>query len=117
MGFDIVGRDPSSEIGAHFGMTVDGWPPLADYITETVPEIAAKCRHWYFNDGDGLDAPDAKTLANALEAELASGRCMAYARSEKGTDGCFAGTDRCLARSILFRLRRHRTSCGLGKRP
>jgi hypothetical protein len=83
MGFDIIGREPSSKIGAHFGVTVDGWTPLADYIIETVPEIAAKCRHWYYNDGDGLDAPEAKTLANSLEAEIASGRCMAYARARR----------------------------------
>ena len=83
MSFDIVGRDPSSEIGAYFGMTGGGWTPLADYIIETVPEIAAKCRHWYYNDGDGLDAPEAKTLANSLEAEIASGRCMAYVRARR----------------------------------
>jgi hypothetical protein len=83
MSFDIFGRDPSSEIGVHFGMTGGGWTPLADYIIETVPEIAAKCRDWYSNDGDGLDAPEAMTLANSLEAEIASGRCMAYARARR----------------------------------
>jgi hypothetical protein len=83
VGFDIVGRNPSSEIGAHFGMTAGGWAPLANYIIETVPEIAAECRHWHSNDGDGLDAPEAEALARSLEAEIASGRCMAYARARR----------------------------------
>jgi len=83
MGFDIVGRQPSSKIGAHFGVTGGGWIPLADYIIETAPEIAAKCRHWYYNDGDGLDAPEAKSLANSLEAKITSGRCMFYARARR----------------------------------
>jgi hypothetical protein len=79
MGFDILGRDPSSVIGTNFGMTYAGWTTLADYMVETVPEIAARCR-WHYNDGDGLNALEAEALADALEAEIASGRCLAYAR-------------------------------------
>jgi hypothetical protein len=101
VGFDIVGRNPSSEIGAHFGMTAGGWAPLANYIIETVPEIAAECRHWHSNDGDGLDAPEAEALARSLEAEIASGRCMAYARARRAQMVAYGHRSlRCLTNTV-----------------
>jgi hypothetical protein len=83
MGVDIIGKDPSSQIGRYFGRNWWAWGPLADYISETVPHIAAQCRHWMSNDGDGLNALEAKALADALESEIASGRCEAYGRARQ----------------------------------
>jgi hypothetical protein len=38
----------------------------------------ARCRHWFSNDGDGLNAVDSRTLADALEALVKSGHFAAY---------------------------------------
>lgn len=83
MGVDIVGKDPSSQIGRYFGRNWSSWIPLAAYMIDVVPQAANHCRHWFSNDGDGLDASQAHALADALEFEIASGRCKAYARARK----------------------------------
>jgi hypothetical protein len=44
------------------------------------PEITSACRHWYTNDGDGLDAAGALALAEALEQEINTSRIHAHAR-------------------------------------
>ncbi|MDE2105515.1 MAG: hypothetical protein KGL39_50275 [Patescibacteria group bacterium] len=80
MGMDVYGRRPTSETGKYFRNNVWWWRPLAEYVVQTAPALAAKCRHWQSNDGDGLDAADSIALADALQAELDSGRCEAYAK-------------------------------------
>jgi hypothetical protein len=79
MGMDVYGRNPVNEAGEYFRNNCWYWSPLADYISEMAPDIARHCSYWHSNDGDGLDAADALTLADKLQAEIDSGRCHAYA--------------------------------------
>jgi hypothetical protein len=80
MGMDICGRNPTGERGQYFRNNVWWWHPLADYCIKVAPNICASCRHWHTNDGDGLDAAGAVTLADALRTEIDAGRTEAYAR-------------------------------------
>jgi hypothetical protein len=74
MGMDVYGKS-----GNYFRNNVWWWHPLADYILEIAPDVAANCKHWHTNDGDGLSADNAARLADILEAEIASGRTAEYA--------------------------------------
>jgi hypothetical protein len=56
------------------------WSPLAEYACEIAPDITGKCRHWHYNEGDGLNAEDSQALADRLQAELDSGRADLYAK-------------------------------------
>jgi hypothetical protein len=76
MGMDVIGRAPTSERGKYFENNSSWWHPLATYCKEVAPEIARGCRHWHTNSGDGLDAAASRALAEALEAEIESGRCL-----------------------------------------
>ena len=75
MGMDVIGRAPTSERGKDFNNNNSWWHPLASYCNEGAPEIASGCRLWHTNDGDGLDAAASRALAEAIEAEIESGRC------------------------------------------
>ena len=83
MGMDVFGKNPQSKAGEYFRNNVWWWYPLADYVHEVAPEIAAQCELWYMNDGDGLNEEDALALADALQAELDSRRCEAYAKTRQ----------------------------------
>jgi hypothetical protein len=76
---DVIGIKPVSDKGEYFRNSIWLWHPLASYCAQVAPAIAASCECWHTNDGDGLNAEDARALADALEAEVASGRCRAYA--------------------------------------
>lgn len=78
MGMDVYGKSPTTEEGKYFCNNVWWWRPLADYVIEVAPEIAARCKHWQSNDGDGLDAEGAAALADKLHGEIESGRALAY---------------------------------------
>jgi hypothetical protein len=80
MGMDVFGKNPRNETGCCFSRNVWSWRPIADYIEDVAPEIAAKCRHWHSNDGDGLNEDDALALTDRLQADLDSGRTEAYER-------------------------------------
>lgn len=79
MGMDVYGCSATSEKGEYFRNNVWWWRPLAEYCCEVAPAITAKCTYWQSNDGDGLNARDARRLADALEKELREGRTAAYA--------------------------------------
>jgi hypothetical protein len=49
------------------------WVALAEICRAVAPEICAACKHWYTNDGDGLDASRTIRLADVLEAKLLDG--------------------------------------------
>lgn len=66
MGMDVYGKNPSSDAGEYFRASIWGWRPLATMICDLWPNIAARCKYWQSNDGDGLGARDAKRLANAM---------------------------------------------------
>ena len=80
MGMDVIGLKPTTKEGEYFCNTVWWWRPLADYCIRVAPDIAAQCKHWHSNDGDGLDERNAIALADLLQAEIDSGRCGSYAR-------------------------------------
>src|SRR5262249_57999092 len=83
MGMDVIGQKPTSAEGEYFGNNVWWWRPLAEYWTKVAPEIASRCAGWQYNDGDGLNDSDSAALADALQAEINSGRCEPYARIRK----------------------------------
>lgn len=78
MGMDVFGQDPTDAKGEYFRNNVWWWRPLAAYIEETHPEIAAHCTHWHSNDGDGLNAEQSKSLAEKLRQDIISGRVSNY---------------------------------------
>lgn len=73
MGMDVIGVNPTSERGSYFRNNVWWWRPLADYCLALHGDIAEKCEGWHFNDGDGLDGEDARTLGERLLADLDNG--------------------------------------------
>lgn len=86
MGFDVYGRNPTSERGRYFRNSIWGWHPLAGYCNAVAPAICAPCKYWHSNDGEGLDAFGAVALAHVLEAEIESGRTESYARASRPGD-------------------------------
>ena len=83
MGMDVCGRRPTTPEGEYFCNNAWWWQPLADYVCLVAPKIAAGCKHWQSNDGDGLDATASQELAAVLEREIESGRTERYARLRK----------------------------------
>lgn len=86
MGMDVYGYAPTQKEGEYFRNNIWWWHPLADYIELIAPDEAAGCAHWHSNDCDGLDEDQASALADKLQAEIDSGRCLRYAVS-RGTVG------------------------------
>ena len=80
MGVDVYGNAPTTEQGEYFRNNVWAWRPLADYIIDTSPQIAAGCCSWFTNDGEGLNAKDSTALADALQAEIDAGHTESYAK-------------------------------------
>lgn len=78
MGMDVFGRAPSAPVGEYFRNNVWWWRPLADFVCERYPELAAGCEYWQSNDGDGLDEQTSIELAGQLRADLASGVVAEY---------------------------------------
>ncbi len=60
MGFEIWSGSDQYRFGQF------EWRTLADYSRHVAPRLTSVCRHWYTNDGDGLNA----NLARELGAEL-----------------------------------------------
>jgi len=77
---DVIGRARGDEIGSYFRNSIWMWHPLAAYCQRVAPEITSACRDWHTNDGDGLDGARASTLADALQAEIDSGRAAHFER-------------------------------------
>jgi len=79
MAMDVNGKNPTSKVGEYFKINVWWWRPLADYCNMVAPDICDACIYWHSNDGDGLDGKDSVALADAIQAEIDSGRCQQYA--------------------------------------
>lgn len=77
MGMDVYGKNARSEKGEYFRNNVWWWRPLWDYC-QSVSYVAQQVAYGHSNDGDGLDAEDAVLLAETLQAEIDSGRCLEY---------------------------------------
>src|SRR5262245_18574844 len=111
MGFDVCGRNPSNEAGEYFRNNNWWWRPLAVYACDVAPGVAGRCKHWHTNDGDGLNNEDSITLADALQAEVDSGRCLSYRARYSPLPHClrsYAGYAKGQACVNLFR---HRSCC------
>lgn len=78
MGMDVYGTNPTDTVGEYFRANVWWWHPLADYCLTAHQDLTEGCIHWHSNDGDGLDAAQATRLADALDADLESGRVAAW---------------------------------------
>jgi hypothetical protein len=79
MGMDVYGLEPTTERGEYFRNNVWWWRPLWDYCLEIMPNLDEVSG--YTNDGDGLDAVSSLDLANALFAEIESGRTAEYSQA------------------------------------
>lgn len=73
MGMDVCGKS-----GAYFRRNIWGWRPLAECVRHIAPDTSRKCKHWFSNDGDGLNARQSKALAVILETALGDGTIAAY---------------------------------------
>jgi hypothetical protein len=80
MGVDLIGWNPSSDIGKGLYCNWSAWTLLANYAIEIAPRITSRCQYWMYNEGDGLNALAARALADILENEIDSGRCEATLR-------------------------------------
>ena len=84
MTVDIIGKEPNNEEGRWFGRNNVTWSVIGLYILDVVPtDITAKVKHWFTNDGDGLDKDFSLWLANYLREELESGRTKEYFMKEE----------------------------------
>lgn len=79
MGMDVFGVQPIDKTGEYFRNNVWWWRPLWNYCCEVAPEL---CSHvnGHMNDGDGLNAEDAKALGEKLMLELWEGRTAQFAK-------------------------------------
>lgn len=88
MGMDVNGKAPTSKEGEYFWASVWTWHPLWDLCCAVAPLVIGEetARDCQYNDGKGLDAEQAKLLADALERALEIGiekvRVLRPSRSE-----------------------------------
>jgi len=80
MGMDVFGNEPATKAGEYFGKNCWNWRPLWDYCHDTAPELIDDNLHdaGHYNDGAGLDADDAKALADILQQRLDRGDTKQY---------------------------------------
>lgn len=86
MGMDVYGVKATTEAGKYFRNNVWAWRPLAAYCCLIAPDITATCQHWQSNDGGGLNAADSLKLADALQAEVDSGRAAAFGAQKEAEE-------------------------------
>lgn len=70
MGFDVYGKNPRNKQGEYFRASIWQWRPLWEYCEEIAPEVTRNVESPYTNDGYGLDAQDAESLAQAIDLSL-----------------------------------------------
>jgi len=78
MGMDVMGKNATSKKGEYFRNNVWWWRPLWNYCEELHGEIVSQVEYGHSNDGDGLDADDARMLGEALLADIESGVTAEY---------------------------------------
>lgn len=81
MGMDVYGKNPKNEIGQYFRNNVWWWHPLWDYMETHFPAIASKVEYAHSNSGSGLNAIDAKKLADKLAVHIKDGSVKRYEES------------------------------------
>ena len=78
MGMDVYGVNPTSEKGSYFRNNVWWWHPLWEYCQDLHADLCDKVENGHLNDGDGLDADDARELGERLLRDIASGVTQTY---------------------------------------
>jgi len=78
MGMDVFGKQPKNKKGEYFRNNVWWWRPLWEFCEFVAPELTDKVEYGYSNDGDGLDADDARKLGNALRKAFRNGVAEEY---------------------------------------
>lgn len=78
MGMDVYGLNPKTDKGTYFRNNIWWWRPLANFLTETYPQLTQECKHWWSNDGDGLDSITSEKLATALYWDISKGVVQEY---------------------------------------
>jgi hypothetical protein len=78
MGMDVVGTRPLTPSGEYFRNNVWYWRPLWDYCCSVDSTLFDKVPLAHSNDGDGLDASEARKLAFKLQEEIDSGRAEKF---------------------------------------
>jgi hypothetical protein len=100
MGMDVYGIAPTAPEGVYFRRNFCGWRPIANFIIETQPKIAALLRpgsmyddvpgeptvdSWHYNAGNWLDAESSLKLADALDEMLTGSEAEAYVKFRDAT--------------------------------
>ena len=80
MGMDVYGKNPTTDKGSYFRNNVWWWHPLWNYCENRHPDLCDKVECGHTNDGDGLDADDARELGERLLADIALGVTEDYER-------------------------------------
>lgn len=93
MGMDVFGKNPTSEKGSYFRNNVWFWRPLWGYCQELHADLCDKVEYGHSNDGDGLDADDARILGERLLADIANGVTAEYERKHNEYIASFPRTD------------------------
>jgi hypothetical protein len=93
---ELVGLSPQSKKGDRYRVSSGRWDNLAKYIDTIAPEIAQRGEDWrYYRAGAVLYPPDARKLADRLEAEIESGRALQHVQAHQFEPcGCEGGVDR-----------------------
>jgi hypothetical protein len=82
MGMDVIGKNPTDEVGDYFRNNLWYWRPLWEYCCEIGADLideqtADDC---HCNCGAGLDNDDAVELGLRLLTEVQNGNCAVYER-------------------------------------
>jgi hypothetical protein len=99
MGVDIHGRAPRSKAGRYFGANWGAWREIAGLCLRVAPDICSQIdeKHWFSNDGYGLDDAGAIALADALDQAVNTDAV----RYEDALSGQQTAEDRALLRVRL----------------
>lgn len=78
MGMDVMGQNPTNEVGEYFRRNVWGWHPLWQYVEDTHPDLAKHVKEGHSNSGDGLKSRRSKELSLRLYKDIESGVAERY---------------------------------------
>ena len=84
MSMDLTGRRPKNDAGREFSTVVFWWSPLVSIMQEAAPRTFAQCPSWWLNDGQGMDATDARTLGRKLRETVEQRGVERWAREHQG---------------------------------
>lgn len=80
MGMDILGRNPTAEVGCFYRVVEPYWHPVWEYCEHLAPDIIDEENLGHSNDGWGLDDADAMVLAERIEDSFNNDYLSEYLR-------------------------------------